>query len=233
MSQTLEQTTEQLENEQIFAQAPVEAIPDTYCIGTITKMDPAKVSKSEKYLHARFEVTPAPGTSGIEAKGGITFRPIWFYKSFDVADLERGKGTSWSGMVYDNNIVPGKKSAGQSILQGLCYNQARFFEVASAIRQLTVGLESEEQFPIDKYNELIMEAVTPGGKAATDADGDRLTVIYKLKQRTEKNEMTGEKDILPGLQFDSFMWNTEATVAYLTKRAEEKGDIRLTWLKGE
>lgn len=233
MSQTLEQTTEQLENEQIFAQAPVEVIPDTYCIGTITKMDPAKVSKSEKYLHARFEVTPAPGTSGIEAKGGITFRPEWFVKGFDISTLERGKGTSWSGMVYDNNIIPAAKSNGQSLLQGLCYNQGRFIETAKALQATTVGIE--EPGWLDQFNKTLIDYVTPNGKPVYDDSGnpDPLTVIYRLTQRTEKNDMTDKREIMPGLQFDAFMWNTPEAVAYLTKRAEEKGDIRLTWLKGE
>ncbi len=224
-----ETLTENQQQRALFAALPTEVLPEQYCVGTVTAIQPFKLTASGFYIRAGFQVRPIG--SGSSAFGGFMAYPDWLHRDFDPSKFNQKDPQSKSAsFVYGSNIAPDPKTGKISILEGLAGSPERSIELQTQIVGVTDRLKVSDAGYLDALNTVFSNFILPDGKPATDSDGDEIQIGYVLKQKREKDPETGKNTVLmPGYQFDSFFYPTEAIVKGLRERVEKKGDIIVTF----
>ncbi len=185
-------------------QAPI--MPTLYCVGTMGKIENAKISKSGNYVTVPLEILGKGAAKN--HKIWFTFHPEWLDFSFDVNTLEGKEGSP--DLVYGSNIASEK---GLSTLQGIAGSEENFMELCERLAAV--------EFDADKETEYL-KAVT---KVIKDFFSEFKPLIgYTLSQ---KNEKTGVDEDGKGIYqrtrfYEIFFWypTDEKLEAYEKKAAE-------------
>lgn len=173
-------------------QAPI--LPTLYCVGTIGKVNDAKISKSGNYATIGIEIM-AKG-AGKNHSVWFTFHPGWLNYEFDANDLEGREGSP--DLVYRSNVVA---ETGLSTLQGLAGSEENFFDLCESLS----NIEFDESFTEDQQKEYLKKVTAVFKKFQKEVNP---LIGYTLSQKNEKIGVDPDgKGVYQRTRFyDIFFW---------------------------
>lgn len=189
-----------------FKKPQAGIMPTLFCVGTLGKVENAKVSKSENYITVPMEFMGKG--AGRNQKFWFTFRPEWFNFDFDPSVLDGKEG--YPLLVYSSNIANDK---GLSVLQGLAGSEDNYMNLCESLAAIEFNPDDEEGY---------LKAVTLVFKNF-QADVNPL-IGYVLVQQTEKDgvDENGKAKYVRKNGYDvSFFYPTDEKIEQLEKKAEQ------------
>lgn len=204
-----------------FATPALERKPDQICVGRVTEVKDAYVSKSEKYYVVPISIEALD--AGKSTKLYFLFRPEWMAQLSTGELLRLREEDKGAHFVYSKNIATSEEGK-KSHLQGLAVTSDGFNQLAS--RLIDLGVEAVSETPT-----LVSDVLRT---YLLDENGDR-NIGYVLTQQTEKTDEIGEngKNIyVPTKNWEvaSYFEVSDKNIDRMTKKAEKNpARFRMTY----
>lgn len=226
------QPVQEMQTLNLFARPEASEKPSLICVGTVTAVEEAKLTKPNpdtgiNYIMARVTLTPLG--AGRTIKENLLFRPEWLDPSFNPASFksmgDAGRGPAF---VYASTIIGADGNNRLSKLEGLAGSPEAFSRLAS----LLLGL------PKDEKGVPSLEDLTGTLTNFFLEDNQGVQIGYVLRQATQKavgvDEETGEpktvKVLTDNYEVGQYFYPTSKSIANWVKTAENKPEkYRMTF----